>query len=238
MATYDLEEQEQLATLKAWWDRWGNLASWVVAGLAMLAVGWQAWNYYRGSQAQMASQIYMVLEKAAADSIAARERNDDAKAREFAKRVRDAQGELLAKYSGTTYAGLGALLAARVQLQAGDMENARAQLAWVVANGAPEELRLVGRLHLAYLLIESKTYDDARKYVDDVPEGPYAVRFLDLKGDLAALQNRPADARAAYRSALDKLIAEQKSDDTLQQSRATGFRDMLQIKLDALGEGA
>ncbi|MBL8472815.1 MAG: tetratricopeptide repeat protein [Rhodocyclaceae bacterium] len=238
MATYDLEEQEQLASLKAWWERWGNLTSWLVAAAAIASIAWQGWNYYSNSQAQMASQVYMVLEKAASDSVSALERHDEAKAREFAKRVRDAQGELLGKYSGTSYASLGALLAARVAMQAGETDNARAQLVWVADKGSSDELRQIGRMHLAHLLIESKQFDEARKQLEPIPDGPYAVRFLDLKGDVAALQNKPADARSAYRAALDKLAAEQKSEDSLQKNRPSAFGDMLRIKLDALGEGA
>ena len=36
---YDLEEQEQLATLKGWWKQYGNLVSWVViAALSAILV--------------------------------------------------------------------------------------------------------------------------------------------------------------------------------------------------------
>ena len=37
MATYDLEEQEQMDELKAWWKRWGSLTMLAVA-LALAAV--------------------------------------------------------------------------------------------------------------------------------------------------------------------------------------------------------
>ena len=39
MATYDLEEQEQIAELKAWWKQYGNLVAGVatVAALGVLA---------------------------------------------------------------------------------------------------------------------------------------------------------------------------------------------------------
>src|SRR5512143_2742356 len=44
MATYDLDEQERLDELKAWWKRWGNL---VMIGLAVViaaAAGWRYWQ--------------------------------------------------------------------------------------------------------------------------------------------------------------------------------------------------
>ncbi len=42
MATYDLEEQEQIAELKVWWQKYGQ---WVIAAAVafVLAVGGGAW---------------------------------------------------------------------------------------------------------------------------------------------------------------------------------------------------
>ena len=37
---YDLEEQEQLATLKAWWKQYGNLVTWVVIAALAAYAGW------------------------------------------------------------------------------------------------------------------------------------------------------------------------------------------------------
>ena len=39
MAVYDLEEQEQLSELKAWWARWGTLITTAAVALALIAVG-------------------------------------------------------------------------------------------------------------------------------------------------------------------------------------------------------
>jgi len=50
MATYDLEEQEQLAALKAWWNEHGG-AIILGATLVLAAVGaWNAWTWYQRSQ--------------------------------------------------------------------------------------------------------------------------------------------------------------------------------------------
>ena len=44
---YDLEEQEQLATLKGWWrDHGGNIVL-VVAAVAIAFSGWQVWRWYQ-----------------------------------------------------------------------------------------------------------------------------------------------------------------------------------------------
>ena len=41
MAAYDLEEQEQLATLKAWWKENGNL---VMSSVTAVLIAFAAWQ--------------------------------------------------------------------------------------------------------------------------------------------------------------------------------------------------
>src|SRR4030095_12145230 len=42
----DLEEQEQLATLKGWWKDNGNLVVGLITAIAVGFSGWQAWQWY------------------------------------------------------------------------------------------------------------------------------------------------------------------------------------------------
>ena len=65
MSTLDLEEQEQLAALKAWWNEYGNLVT-LGASLILLAIAaWYGWNGYRNSRALEAASLYETLQKAA-----------------------------------------------------------------------------------------------------------------------------------------------------------------------------
>jgi predicted negative regulator of RcsB-dependent stress response len=83
MAHYDLEEQEQIDTMKTWWKMYGNLVTSVVAG-SLAVVAWQGWNWYQRSQSAQASAIYGVLEQA----VAMRD----------AQKVKAAAGELAEKF--------------------------------------------------------------------------------------------------------------------------------------------
>ena len=56
MAVYDLEEQEQLEDLKAWWRRWGNLISGVVIAVCVAIVGVQGWGWWQHNQAEQAAE--------------------------------------------------------------------------------------------------------------------------------------------------------------------------------------
>jgi hypothetical protein len=59
---FDHQEEEQLASVKAWWAKYGNAATWVlVAGLAAYS-GWTGWQYYQRTQAVEASALYDELQ--------------------------------------------------------------------------------------------------------------------------------------------------------------------------------
>jgi predicted negative regulator of RcsB-dependent stress response len=65
-----------------------------------------------------------------------------------AQKVKAAAGELAEKFGGTTYASLGAMLAAKQSFDAGDLKTAKTQLSWVAENGK-DEMRDLARLRLA-----------------------------------------------------------------------------------------
>jgi predicted negative regulator of RcsB-dependent stress response len=212
MSAYDLEEQEQLAELKAYWKQHGTLIVLAVSlALAIVAAYW-SWNWYQASQAAQAGAVYAELQKAAAA-------ND-------AKKVRDLAGTLIENHPRTVYAALGALISARVHFSAGDLKTARAQLQWVVDNVRDREVQAIARLRLANVLIDEQAYDEALKVLAAKPEPSFEAPFEALRGDVLVAQGKRTEARAAYQAALAKA----RPDDA-------AARELLQLKLDALGGG-
>jgi predicted negative regulator of RcsB-dependent stress response len=218
MAAYDLEEQEQLDELKTWWKLHGNLVTNILLAIALAAAGWQGWNWWQRQQSAQASVVFSGLQSAAAQR--------------DVKRVRELAGELIDKYSITDYAGMGALLAARVQVDGGDARNARVQLAWAAENAKDAGMRDLARLRLATLMLDEKAYDDALKQLSAEPGPAFVPRFAELRGDIFAAQGKSAEAKAAYESALAKYEAIIKDDAARQRG---GYRDILQVKRDSLG---
>ena len=47
MAVYDLEEQEKIEDLKAWWAQYGKYVSAVVTAIAIVVIGVQGWRWYQ-----------------------------------------------------------------------------------------------------------------------------------------------------------------------------------------------
>ena len=191
MAAYDLDEQEKLGDLKAWWSRYGNYVTGAITVVALIIAANQGWKWYTGKQATEASSLYFALSDAAG-------KNDAAK-------VKDANAQLIEKFAGTGYAPRGALLAAKSAFDAGDLATAKTQLEWVIANSKEDELKAIARLRLAAVLLDQKQYDAALVALDGKTSDAFAGLFLDMKGDIFNLQGKAADAKTAYEAALPKL---------------------------------
>jgi len=210
MSTYDLEEQEQLAALKAWWQQYGNL---VVTAITLILAGfaaWNGWQWYQQSQSMQAASHYENLQKAA--------RLNDAKA------VRDSAGAILEQYPRSAYAPLAALVAAKINFQAGDLKTTKAQLQWVVDHAKTEELRSVAKLRLAGVLLDEGAPEGALKLLSDKPAVGFDSLFALLRGDVYVAQKKASEARAAYQLALDKA-----------DKRDRALREQIRLKLEALG---
>lgn len=218
MAAYDLEEQEQLDELKTWWKLHGNLITNILLAIALAMAGWQGWNWWQRQQSAHAAGVFAGLRTAAVQR--------------DVKRVRELAGELVDKYSVTEYAGMGALLAARVQADAGDTKSARVQLAWAAENARDAGMRDLARLRLATLMLDDKAYDEALKQLAAEPAASFAPRFGELRGDVHVAQGRQDEARKAYDAALASLDSLVKEDETRLRG---GYRDILLVKRAALG---
>jgi len=210
MQNLDLEEQEQLAELKGWWKDHANLVLGVVAAAGFAVAGWQGWNWYQRSQAFQASALYETLTKAV--------QAGDAKA------VRDAGGALVEHYPRTLYASMGALTLARFQFDRNDAKSAKAQLQWVLERSRSEELRDIARLRLAALLLDEKAYDEALKVLAEKHGEAFAAQYAAARGDVLAATKQAAEARAAYKLALEKA-----------DPKGEAFRASVRLRLDALG---
>ena len=205
---YDLEEQEQLAELKAFWNKFGNLITWLLIIVLGAYSGYKYWNYYQANQAAAASVLYEDIAKSA-------NAKDNAKVQRIAT-------DLEAKYGSTAYAPMGALVAARSAFDSNDLKTAKAQLQWTIEHGN-DEYKSIARLRLSGVLLDEKAYDDALKML----AGEFLPQFLgavaDRKGDILVAQNKIADARAAYQAALDAM------------DQKNPGRNLVQLKLDAIG---
>lgn len=204
---HDLEEQERIDALKSWWERNGKMTLLALAAFAAALAAGQGWRYYQKTQSEQAAALYVTLQNV----------NQSRDTR----KIRDAAGQLMDKYSGTPYAVKAALLAARVNYEAGDAKSAKAQLQWVVEHAREDELRDMARLRLAAILLDEKNYAEALTALEAKHRQEFSGLYADLKGDVLYAQGKYAEARAAYQLAADKSEG--------------AYRQLIQMKLDALG---
>jgi len=209
----DLQEQEQVDQLKAFWKQYGNLITWTL----ILALGgfaaWNGWNLWQRDQAGKASAMFSELERVARAADAERS------GRVFS--------DLKERFPRTTYTEHAALLAAKVQADKGQTDAALASLGWLSDNGSDDELRQIARLRAAGLLMEKKQYDAALAQLDVAAQGKAAQEFealiSDRRGDVLLAQGKKDEARKAFEAAYKAI------DDKLE------YRRLIDAKLTALG---
>ena len=211
MSTYDLEEQEQLAALRAWWKQYNGLVTTGIVVVLLILTVWQGWNWHQRSQAAQAAGIYEQLQKAV--------RTNDIKA------SRDAAGTLLEQYSGTIYAPLAAMLSAKIHYQSGDLKTARAQLQWAVDRSPSAEFQSIARLRLASVLVDDSAFSEAVKMLEAKPAVEFEGLFALMRRDIFLVQKKIQEAKAAYKTAFSNS-----------GKLETTMRELVQLKLDALGE--
>jgi predicted negative regulator of RcsB-dependent stress response len=205
---YDLEEQEQLAAIKAWWDRWGNLVLTAATVVLLAIAAFNGWRWYQRHEAGNAGAVYEQF-------VAALDGADAARKRELA-------GTLVERYGRTVFAPMAALQMARVLHEAGDLTAARAQLRWVIDRSGNEELAPIARLRLAGVLLDEKAHDEALALLGgDVP-ATLAASYADRRGDVLLAMGRTEEARGAWREALANAEPQHP------------LRPIIQLKLDAL----
>jgi len=208
MATYDLEEQEQIDALKHFWRDYGRLIIVAVLAFVLGVGGIQGWKYYKVSRAEEASVQYAKLEQA----IAKGDVNE----------IRNVGGDIITNYGKTVYGPMAALVVAKTDHDAGDLDKAAERLGWAVDNANSDDVKMVARLRLAAVLLDQDKTDDALKQLDKEVSPAFVGAYADLRGDVLVAQGKIAEAKAQYKKALEQSGAD------------STWHDVVQLKMDAL----
>ena len=205
----DLEEQEQLDQLKAFWKRWGNLITWVITAMLAVFVAWQGWNWHQRNQAAEASAMYQEF--------------DLALTAQDADKAAAAAADLRSKFPSTGYAAQAGLQAAKLQLDQGKADDAKQSLAWVAEHGSEPPYRDLARLRLAGLQLDAKAFADATKTLDAIQSKDFEALVADRRGDVLLMQDKRDEAKAQYQKSLAALPKDQ------------DYRRIVEAKLATLG---
>ena len=166
----EYSEAEQMERAKSWLKVNGI---WIIAGIAIGAGGLGGWRWYqdrRDTQAETASARYEEL-------VDAFSRRDNVRGTTLLE-------ELNREYAWTPYASLGTLIAARVQVEANELDKAAAGLKSVMDNAKDDELKMVARLRLARVQSALGKNDEALATLKIDDPGEFAPRLADTRGDV------------------------------------------------------
>jgi len=183
----EYSEAEQMERAKSWLKTNGI---WIIAGIAIGAGGLGGWRWYqerRDAQAETASARYEEL-------VDAFSRRDNVRGMTLLE-------ELNREYAWTPYAPLGTLIAARVQVEANELDKAAASLKSVMDSTKDDELKLVARLRLARVQSGLGKHDEALATLKMENPGEFAPRLADTRGDVLLAKGDREGALREYLAA-------------------------------------
>jgi len=205
----DLEEQEQVEALKAWWKQHGIR---VVAAVVLFIVavgGTRAWQVWNARQASEASSLF--------------ERAMQAASLNDSKGVKDVTAQIMERHAGSAYATPAAWLAGKANYEADDVKSAQAQYEYALEHAEDDGIKQLARLRLAALRFDQKDLDGALKLLEGEPVAAFAGLHAQLRGDILVAQGKSAEARSAYALAIEKL------------GDKSPMKPLVEIKMDSLG---
>ena len=212
----DLEEQEQLDQLKAFWQKYRNLITGALTAALFAYAAYSGYQWWRTSQASAASQLYETM-------VSAINKGD----KDQTLRAAD---DLQKQFAGTAYAAMSSLVAAKIASDAGDSAKAIAYLRWVTKNASDQGYLALAKLRLTAQLIEQgaeKDFAEADTILNEKPVSGFEALWLERRGDWYLSQKKTAEARKSYEAAWVQL------------NQAKEFpeeaRRLLKVKLDAVG---
>jgi predicted negative regulator of RcsB-dependent stress response len=183
-------EEEQLEALKRWWKENGrSIMIGVVLALAV-GFGWQGWQKNQRAATENASLIYQQMLLALSEEGSA-----------AAERGRSLAEALRESHAGTTYSQFAALHLARMAVDAGELQEAEAELRGVAAEATvASDIQQVAQLRLARVLAAQGNIEQALALLGNAGED-FTASYAMARGDILLQEGRSAEAFTAYEEA-------------------------------------
>ncbi|MEI6182392.1 MAG: tetratricopeptide repeat protein [Polynucleobacter sp.] len=212
----DLEEQEQLDQLKAFWQKYRNLITGLLTVVLFAYAAYSGYGWWRNSQALEASKLYETMISAVA-------KGDQ-------EQTLRAANDLQKDFARTPYAAMSSLIAARIAADAGDSAKAIDYLRWTAKNASDDGYLAIAKLRLVTQLIEQggeKDFAEADQVLKETPVAGFEALWLERRGDWYLAQKKNAEAKKSYEDAW-KVLKQAKE-------FPEEARRLLKVKLDAVG---
>lgn len=184
-----LTDEEQLARLRAWWERYGTP---LIVALVIGAAAVFGWRWYQSSvdeRIQRASDLYTEFQQA-----------DGEARKELADRI-------LQEGKGTAYPAFVLLEQAEARVAADDAAGAEPLLRQAIEAASGEELADLARLRLARVLFALDRTDEALGVLGQIRGEGYLSLAAELTGDIHLARGDRVLAHQAYTKAMSHVQA-------------------------------
>ena len=212
----DLEEQEQLDSLKAFWEKYRSVIMGLVTAVLFVFAAYNGWQWWKNSQATEAGKLYETM-------MASIEKGNK-------EQSLQAADDLQKQFAGTSYAPMASLIAAKLAADAGDAAKSQAYLRWVSEKAANDGYKALGKLRLATTLMDegsAKSLAEADAILKGKPTPGFEPLWLERRGDWYLAQKKNDQAKQSYQEAWKKLDQAKEFPEEA--------RRLLKVKLDAVG---
>jgi predicted negative regulator of RcsB-dependent stress response len=209
-----LSDQEQLETLKRWWNDNGKQLLVTVVLVVGGWFAWQQWQVLQETKSSKGSVIYSEMVELAGQGPLSTLTDEEE------SRLEDLVALLLADFKGGQYAQYAGMMRARMAVEKGEFEAAGEALRQVVDSSDDIELANIARLRLARVTSAQQNYTEALDILDVDAPGMTSI-FAELRGDIYYDIQDYTAARAAYQAALNALT-----------EGNAGTRSLLELKLN------
>ncbi len=194
-----LSDEEQLESLKRWWQENGIQLLLTVVVVVGGWFGWQQWQDYRQQQASDASGIYsQIMELADQGPIETLSDENKTQLRELSESLRS-------DYASSQYAQYATMMLARSAVGDKAYDKAAELFKQVIEGSSDDELANIARVRLARVVVAQKDYTSALAILDvDAPDAMISL-FAEVRGDIHYYLGDFTAARAAYQAAISGL---------------------------------
>lgn len=202
----DLEQQEQLAALKAFWATNRKWITSILIILVIVSVTTTGWKFYAGNRQLQASKLLSSVQEAVEE-----------------QKIDDAiliTNELAKKYSSYPQRGLAGLVLSKALVFDDRQEEAEKQLRSLL--NIDSDVSWVARVRLAGLLLDMNKPVEALDILPEKIPSIWTGIVSDRRGDVLMALGKKAEARSAWVRALEVYSSD----------RAEGVaRNMIMMKL-------
>ena len=201
-----VSEKEQIESIRRWWNEHGKLLLLAVGIGLLIGFSWRQWQKLQAQRAENAAVVYQQVLKADND-----------------KQIKSVQGGvaiLKQHFSGTPYASLGALLAAKEAVDQKQLPQALTELQWVIDHGTVARLKEIARIEAARVLLAQSKPKDAEALMKKTDDKGFAPLVSFVKGDIATQEGDAKSAQKYYSDAKNGLADFPPAADMLSQLTA------------------